>query len=423
MTNAILYGEKTDLLIDNGKILMVGPSGSLDIPSNFSNLRHVDAESLILFPSFIDVHTHLREPGFEYKEDIESGLRSAAYGGFGAVMPMANTFPINDKAAVSRFMIEKAEKHWPHGPKLYPVGALSVGLKGEELAPYGELAEAGCVAISNDGRPVKSSEIFRRAMEYAAQWDLKVIDHCEDPTLASGWVMNEGTISGTIGVKGQPVVGESLQVARDILLAEYLNIPLHLAHISCRQSVDLIAWAKERGVPVTAETCPHYLKLDDSALSEYDSLAKVSPPLRTADDVEAITQGLIDGVIDILATDHAPHAAHEKEVTLDEAPYGFIGLELALPLTYDLVREGRMTEEKLVKRWVNAPAKAFKLPFNSFKEGDEADFFLFNPDKEWEVNRKNIKSKSMNTPYLGKTLRGRVEEHWMGGFRLLDRKE
>ena len=211
------------------------------------------------------MYVHLREPGFEYKEDIASGLSAAAHGGFGAVMCMANTKPVNDAASVTRYMLERAKAAHPHGPRLYPVGALTLGLDGKELAPMGELAEAGCAAFSNDGRPVMNSELFRRAIEYAAQWGKVVIDHCEDAHLAAGTHMNEGVVSGRIGVAGQSTVAEAMQVARDILLAEYLNLPVHLAHISCRQSADLIRFAKERGVPVTAETCPHYLHLDDSA--------------------------------------------------------------------------------------------------------------------------------------------------------------
>ncbi|MDL2280097.1 dihydroorotase [Desulfovibrio sp. OttesenSCG-928-G11] len=409
-----------DLLISRGRIAAVVPSGetagALGAPSDAAR---IDAGGQRLFPSFIDAHVHLREPGQEYKEDIESGLRAAAYGGFGAVMAMPNTRPINDEASVTRYMLQKAAKHHPNGPRLLPVGALTMGIAGYELAPFGELAEAGCVALSNDGHPVTDTEIFRRGMEYAAQWGLKVIDHCEDIFLAKGAHMNEGEISGRIGVKGQPVVAEALHVARDILLSEYLDLPVHLAHISCRQSVELIAFAKARGLKVTAETCPHYLLLDESRLENYDPMAKVNPPLRTPEDVAAIRRAIKDGSIDILVTDHAPHADHEKEQTLDEAPCGIIGLESALPLTYSLVRDGLISEQDFTRLWHTRPAEIFSIAVNNFQPGDPADFFLFDPDAQWRLDRDSIHSKSLNTPFLGSVMRGKVSAHWLGGRRIV----
>lgn len=405
-----------DLLVSDGRIAALKRQGGLDIPSD---LKRVEAGGLLLMASMIDAHVHLREPGYEYKEDIQSGLAAAAHGGFGAVMPMANTKPVNDNAPTTRLMLEQAAKHHPNGPRLYPVGALTVGLEGKELAPMGELKEAGVVALSNDGRPVNNSELFRRGMEYAATWGLKVIDHCEDADLARGWHMNEGISSSGLGVKGQPGVGEAMQVARDILLAEYLNIPVHLAHISCRQSVDLIRWGKERGVQVTAETCPHYLLLHDGNLAEYNTAFKVSPPLRSPEDVKAVRWAVQDGTIDILVTDHAPHAAHEKEVPLDQAPCGLIGLESALPLTYGLVRNGLISEERLEELWSANPAGIFKLPVNAFNPGDFADFILFDPNEEWVYSRENIHSKSTNSPWLDKPMQGRVKAHWLGGIKIV----
>lgn len=419
LENALLFDKKVTVVVINGRIESCTPTEETSLPASLESLPRHDALGHILFPSFIDAHVHLRDPGQEYKEDIQTGLAAAAHGGFGAVLAMANTRPVNDKAAITRYMIEKAEKHWPNGPTLHPIGALTIGLEGKELAPFGELAEAGCMAISNDGRPVSSTEIFRRGVEYAAQWGLTVIDHCEDPTLAPGYLMNEGDISGAIGVKGQPVVGESMQVARDILLAEYLNMPIHLAHISCKQSVDLIAWAKERGVPITAETCPHYLLFDDSALTSYDAQYKVSPPLRTASDVEAMKKAVADGTIDILVTDHAPHAEHEKEETLDNAPCGLNGLEVAVALTYSLVNEGLLTTRDLADRWHYFPAAIFNLPSNSFSKGDKADFFLFDPNAQWTVSRETLHSKSINTPLLNKTITGKVVRHWQQGVEVI----
>ena len=411
-----LQGTVHDILVEDGHIALCQPTGTYAPPKD---MVIVEAEEQLVFPSFIDAHVHLREPGFEYKEDIASGLCAAAHGGFGDVMAMANTRPVNDAASVTRYMLEKAAHHWPHGPRLRPVGALTIGLEGKELAPLGELVDAGCVAFSNDGRPVANTEIFRRGMEYAAMWDKLVIDHCEDPYLAKDTHMNEGVVSGAIGVKGQPTVAEALHVARDILLAEYLNLPVHLAHISCRQSVELIAWARSRGVKVTAETCPHYLFLDETCLEQYSTAAKVCPPLRTQEDVMALRGAVRDGVISIFVTDHAPHAPHEKEHPLDSAPNGFIGLETAVPLTYGLVRQGILTLEDFVRMWHSAPAALFGLPANLFRKGDRADFFLFHPDEEWKVCRETIHSKSVNTPYWGQTMRGKVTTHFMGGHRVV----
>ncbi len=410
---AELDGAPHDVLVADGRIAGLKPSGSLDLPAD---VERIDAKGLHIFPSFIDAHVHLREPGFEYKEDIASGLRAAAFGGFGAVMCMANTDPVNDSASITRFMLERAKAAHPHGPRLHPVGALTLGLEGKALAPMGELAEAGCAAFSNDGKPVMNSEIFRRAVEYAAQWGKLVIDHCEDAHLAAGTHMNEGAVSGRIGVAGQSTVAEAMQVARDILLAEYLNLPIHLAHISCRQSVDLIRFAKAKGVPITAETCPHYLHLDDSALEKYDTAAKVCPPLRAPEDVIALRRAVAEGVFDIFVTDHAPHAAHEKEEPLDEAPNGMIGLETAVPLTWELVRSGELSASAFTAMWSAAPARIFGLPEFTLKEGASADFFLFDSQVKWTPSRQTLHSKSLNTPFLGKPLRGKVTRHWLGGI-------
>lgn len=414
--NAVRGGKAFEILVQDGKIATAGPAGSVSAPSDS---ERVDAGGKLVFPSFIDAHVHLREPGFEYKEDIKSGLTAALHGGFGAVMPMANTSPVNDDAATTRFMLEKAAEHHPHGPHIFPVGALSVNLEGKELAPMAELKEAGAVAISNDGKPVKSADLFRHAMEYAATFGLIVIDHCEDPDLASGWQMNEGQSSASIGLKGQPGTGEAAQVARDILLAEYLDLPIHLAHISAAQSVELIRWGKARGVKVTAESCPQYLFLDDSMLDGYNTAFKVSPPLRVKADVAALRAAVADGTIDIMVTDHAPHAPHEKEVPFDEAPFGMIGLETAVSLTYQLVSDGIFSEERFEEIWCHAPARLFGLPANSFKPGDPADFFLFDPTAEWELNPTALHSKSKNSPWLGRSMKGKVAAHWLSGIQLL----
>lgn len=413
--NARHLEAPVDLLVDGDRILTMTPAGHHAAPGG---CEIFDAHGLMLMPSFIDAHVHLREPGFEYKEDIASGLEAAAHGGFGAVMCMANTKPVNDTAAVTRFMLERARESHPHGPRLHPIAAASVGLKGEEMAPLAELKQAGCVAVSNDGRPMENAELLRRIMEYAADLDLIFIDHCEDARLGKGWLMNEGAVSGLLGVKGQPDVGEAVQIARDVMLAEYLHLPVHIAHVSSSLSVDVIAWGKARGVQVSAETCPHYLLLDESALEGYNTAAKVSPPLRRPEDREALRRAVKDGTIDILVTDHAPHAAHEKEGTLDEAPCGLTGLDLAVSLTWALVREGVLAEADLQRLWCRRPAEIFRLPWNGFAPGDPADFFLLDPDEVWTPGPETMYSKSRNTPFLGRSLHGRVKHHWLGGQRL-----
>ena len=413
--NARHLDAPVDLLVRDGRVVTMTPAGHHAAPEGS---EIVQADGLLLMPSLIDVHAHFRDPGLEYKEDIVTGLTAAARGGFGTVMCMANTRPVNDTASITRYMLEKARTAYPHGPRLVPVAAATVGLAGKEMAPLGELKDAGCVAVSNDGCPVTSAEMMRRIMEYAADLGMIVMDHCEDPDLARGWVMNEGPLSGELGVKGQPPVGEAMQVARDIMLAEYLNIPVHIAHVSAALSVDMLRWGKARGVRVTAETCPHYLTLDESALAGYNSNAKVSPPLRRPEDREALRQAVKDGTLDILSTDHAPHALHEKQHPLDEAPKGFTGLDLALPLTWDLVRQGILDEATLHDRWCYAPARIFGLPCNHFEPGDPADFFLFDPDQRWTVSPESLYSKSANTPFLGQEMRGRVRHHWCAGVQL-----
>jgi dihydroorotase len=411
--NARWQGQLVSVWIGNGTILRV----SADTASS-ADCPELDASGALLLPGLIDAHVHLREPGFEYKEDIASGLAAAARGGFSQVLAMANTMPVNDSAAITSFMLQQAARAHPHGPHLHPVGALTRNLAGQELAPLAELAEAGCVAFSNDGVPVAQAEMFRRAMEYASDLGRMVIDHCEDPNLAAGASMNEGRLSGLLGLKGHPVVAESLQVARDILLAEYLDIPLHLAHISCRQSVELIAWAKSRGVRITAETCPHYLLWTEELVRDYNSLAKVNPPLRTDDDMQALRQAVRQGVIDILVTDHAPHAVHEKEAPLDEAPNGISGLDTALSLSWTLVQQGILDLEDLCRLWSSRPAEIFGLSSTTFSPGDPATFILFDPEREWTVGPEQLVSRGKNTPCLGQTLPGRVRMHVIAGHVL-----
>ncbi|CAM2059008.1 Dihydroorotase [Desulfovibrionales bacterium] len=416
VSGVVRQGQSIDFLVAMGKVLDLLPHDSGRVwPESYV----VDGRGLILMPSFIDAHVHLREPGLEYKEDIASGLAAAAWGGFGQVLAMANTCPVNDNAAVTAFILRQAQTAWPHGPWLRPVGGLTIGLAGKELAPLGELARAGCVAFSNDGNPVADAELFRRAMEYAAGTGVVIIDHCEDLDLSAGGVMNEGYLSGLLGLKGQPAAAEAIQVARDILLAEYLDLPIHLAHVSCRQAVECISWAKARGVRITAETCPHYLVFTEKDVDGYTTAAKVNPPLRTVEDRDALRWALASGVIDSLATDHAPHAIHEKETPFDEALFGISGLDTALSLTWRLVQDGALDAATLERAWCHAPATIFGLPYNRFKPGDPADFFLFDPVATWEVTARAMYSKGKNTPCLGTTLTGQVRAHYLGGRRIL----
>ena len=417
---AKLDGKEVDVFVTKGKIVEVKKAAkSLDTGD-----AHVEeASGLTLMASMTDVHVHLREPGFEYKEDVQSGLKAAAWGGFSNIMCMANTRPVNDTDSVTELMLEKARKYWPKGPRLFPIGALTKGLKGQELAPMAELAQAGCAAFSNDGVPVESTKIFRLAVEYASDWDRVVIDHCEDPYLGAAAGINEGEVSSRLGLPGQPDVAEALQVARDCLLAEYLDLPIHLAHISCRKSADLIRFAKARGVKITAETTPHYLTMTENILeaeaTEYDTNAKVNPPLRTEDDRQAMIEALNDGTIDCLATDHAPHAGYEKETEFDVAPCGITGLDTALSVTWQLVRDGVLTKAAFTRAWTTAPCTIFKLPVNSFAPGDPADFFLFDEDEEWVVTPQALHSKGKNTPLLGSTLKGRVKTHFIAGKKIV----
>ncbi len=413
--NARHLGAEVDLLLDGEKILTMTPAGHCPAPAPCQSF---EAEGLLLLPSLIDAHVHLREPGFEYKETIATGLDAAVHGGFGSVMCMANTNPVNDNAPVTRFMLDQARQSHPHGPRLYPIGAATIGLKGEEMSPLAELKAAGCVAISNDGVPMGNAELLRRIMEYAADLGMIYIDHCEDPFLAKGWLMHEGEMSGLLGVKGQPPAGESIQAARDILLAGSLGLPVHIAHVSSKETVELIAWGKSRGIRVTAETCPHYLLLDDTSMANYNTLGKVSPPLRRPADNAALVEALRDGVIDILVTDHAPHATHEKEQTLDQAPFGMIGLDLALSLSFRLVEQGSLSEADLHRLWSNRPAEIYGLPWNGFAPGDPADFILYDPKTSWTAEAENFYSKSANTPFLGQNLKGRVKHHWLTGKQI-----
>ena len=377
-------------------------------------LETVDCDGLVVSPGFIDVHCHLREPGREEVETIATGARAAAAGGFTAVCAMPNTDPVTDNQAAVGFIIRQATL--ANAARVYPIGAISVGQRGESLAEFGEMVAAGAVAVSDDGKPVASAHLMRTALEYARTFGIPVADHCEEPTLAKGGAMNEGVTSARLGLKGVPAEAEEIMAIRDILLARRTGGHVHLCHMSTRGSVELIRWGKERGINVTAEVCPHHISLTEEAVDGYNTNAKMNPPLRTADDVAALQEAVRDGTIDLVATDHAPHHYDEKEREFADAPNGIIGLETALAVNITwLVASGIIDVPTLVEKMSCAPARVFHLPGGSLRRGAPADVTVFAPEAEWVVDPARFRSKGRNTPYTGKTLRGRVRATIVAG--------
>jgi len=377
----------------------------------------VDAAGKVVCPGFIDMHVHLREPGFEYKETIASGTRAAAAGGFTAVACMANTFPVNDNRAVTDYILARAKVEGV--VRVYPIGAVTRNLEGKQLAEMAEQAEAGCVAFSDDGKCVMNAELYRRAMEYALPFGIPVISHAEDCHLGPGGVMHEGLVSTELGLSGQPAAAEEVMVARDIILAELTGAHLHIAHISTAGAVRLLRDAKSRGVRVTAEVTPHHLLLTDELVRSYDPNCKMAPPLRTKRDVEACLEALVDGTIDCVATDHAPHALSEKEGEFAEAAHGVVGLETAVPLLLDrLVRPGVMDLPALVTRLSTGPARLLNLPGGSLAPGASADITILDLEQSWTVDPAAFRSRSRNTPFAGLTGRGAPWMTLVGGVKV-----
>jgi dihydroorotase len=407
------FDADADVLLKGGVVAKVGP-GLADGKVGVGNgVRIVDARGCWVVPGLIDLHTHLREPGQEYKEDIATGTRAAAAGGYTAICAMPNTVPPNDNRAVSELMVRRAAEVGM--VRVYPVGAISKGLKGEALAEIGELRDAGCVAISDDGHPVMNAELMRRAMEYARTFGLTVVQHCEDLTLSAGGAMNEGLVSTRAGIRAQPTAAESTMVARDIELCALTGARYHVAHVSSAESVRLVREAKSRGLPVTCEVTPHHLTLTDEACATYDTATKCNPPLRAAADVEALRVGLCDGTIDAVATDHAPHSSVEKDVEFEQAAFGMIGLETAIPLVLELVRDGSLTPSDWVRRMSAGPAATFGLRGGTLAEGRLADVTVVDPEAAWTCQLAGMRSRSRNTPFGGRQMVGRATLTIVGG--------
>jgi dihydroorotase len=389
-----------DIAVTDGRILAVEPH--IDPGGAITT----DAGGLFVFPGLVDVHVHLREPGFEYKETIASGTRAAAAGGFTAVASMPNTEPVNDNAEVTRYILDRTRQQGVC--RVYPVGAISKGLRGEDLAEMGELAAAGCVAVTDDGHPVTSNLLMRRALEYAKAFGLVVVSHCEDLDLAAGGCINEGLTSAHLGLPAVPREAEEVMVFRDLLLARRTEARVHLAHLSTRGSVDLLRWGKRLGIRATGETAPHYFTLTDDAVRGFDTRFKMNPPLREIADVEGVQRAVTRGVVDAIATDHAPHAPDEKELEFEVAANGVIGLETSLALSLRLVHEGVVPLRRLIAALTCGPARTLGVAGGTLAPGAPADLTLVDLDAEYVVDPETFWSKARNCPFAGMRLRGRV---------------
>ena len=421
-----------DILVEDGKIAKVGESGvrgqgsgadsraGLTDNGQRTTDRIIDASGKLVTPGLIDMHVHLREPGHEYKETIETGCLAAAHGGFATICCMPNTDPVNDNQSVTDYILKKARM--AETVRVYPVGAISRGLRGESLADYGELKAAGVVAVSDDGNPVMNAQLMRRALEYSKGFELLVIAHCEDRNLTASGVMNEGITATRLGLPGIPNAGETVMVARDIALCELTGAPLHIAHVSTEGSVRLIREAKARGLPVTAETAPHYFSLTEEAVINYDTNARVHPPLRTAKDRDAIRVALADGTIDVIASDHAPHTSIEKDLEFDQAANGMIGLETSLPLSLQLVEMGLMDLNDLIAKMSINPARILNLADIGLKPGNPADLTIIDLEKKFTVDANTFQSKSRNTPFNGWELKGKAVLTMVGGRIVFDER-
>lgn len=406
------------VLIEDGKVaawLRPGEEGPADA-------EVFDASGLLVAPGFIDMHVHLREPGQEHKETIASGCAAAVAGGWASVCPMPNTNPVNDNAAITRYMIEQAERAGL--ANVFPIGAITKSSDGSELAEMGEMKAAGAVAVSDDGRPVPNAGIMRRAMQYARDFGLPVIDHCEDKSLSSGGVMHEGRLSLLLGLKGMPALAEDIDVVRDIILAKETGTHIHIAHVSTKGAIEAVRRAKNEGISVTCEVTPHHFTLTDVAVEGYDTNTKMAPPLRSEEHLQAIIEGIKDGTIDAIATDHAPHHADEKALEFDRAPFGITGLETGIGLAFnELVHKGVIGLERLVEMCSAAPAKILKLEGRgTLAPGSIADVTIIDPEMTWTYRSADSRSKSKNSPFDGWEFTGRAVATFVGG-RLVFRNQ
>lgn len=394
--------QTANVLIKDGKIEGVGPK--LSSPSE--GVQTIDATGLVVTPGWVDMHTHLREPGGSHKETIRTGTEAAAAGGFTTIACMANTNPVNDNSYITSYLQQRVAKEALIN--VHCIGAITKGLQGEELAEIGSMVEAGAVGISDDGLTVMNAYIMRKALDYSRRFDIPVIVHAEDCNLKGKGVMNEGFNSARFGLRGIPKASEELIVARDIVLAQLTGARIHIAHVSARGSVALIREAKKRGIRITAEVTPHHLTLTDEAVGTYDTNTKVAPPLREQEDVEAVQEGLADGTIDALATDHAPHSVEEKQVEYDLAAFGMVGLETAFPIYHRLVCAKRLSLERLIEAMTFRPATILGIPRGTLKKGAVGDVTVFDPEAKYKIDKATFKSKSQNTPFHGWDVQGRV---------------
>ena len=409
-----------DVLIEDGVIRKLGKS----LPVNGAEVLELP-KGAIVAPGLIDIHVHLREPGQEHKETIATGTGSAVAGGFTAVACMPNTEPVNDHAGITQFILTRARE--AGHARVYPIGAVSLGSRGEQLAELGEQKSAGCIAFTDDGRPVATALLMRRALEYAGMLGVPIIDHCEDPSLKGDGVVHEGFYASALGLRGIPGAAECVMVERDVSLAELTGAHVHIAHMSARQSMRAVRAGKERGVRVTCEVAPHHFTLTDEALNgpvKYDTNLKMNPPLREAADRDAMLEGIIDGTVDVIATDHAPHHSDEKLVEFDRAPFGIVGLETAVPLVFDrLVHTGKITISRMIELLSTNPAKVMNLPGGTLAEGAIADVTVLAPDMTVHVRAEQLRSKSKNTPFDGWELRGGVIATIVGGRVMYTKSE
>ncbi len=407
-----------DVQVSDGVFKLINDNQEIGVTSC---IKELDCSGLWLIPGLVDMHVHLREPGEEYKETIETGSQAAVAGGVVAVAAMPNTTPPNDTETVTRFILDRAKAC--ASCYVFPVAAITKGLNGQQLTDMGNLVEAGAIAFSDDGNPVMDSTLMRRALEYSKIFGVPIISHCEDKMLSADGVMNEGKVSYELGLRGIPRIAEQIMVSRDIALAKYTGARVHIAHVSTKESVDLIRKAKTEGLNVTAETTPHYFSLTEEKVYSYDARYKVNPPLRTQQDINVILEGLHDGTIDAIATDHAPHSFLEKDIEFDFAAFGMIGLETSLAVSLELTRKGILSPAELIAKMSTNPAKILNIPFGFLENNGYASFAVIDPEEEWVVNNDDFYSKGVNCPFEGQVLKGRVKFTVINGRVVFAREE